>query len=145
MDYILLKGLCAPLPKKIVISYDIGCQWERHFQACCNKYEYNALQGDHGYELTVLVPKFHLPAHQGSCVITHSFNLEPGVGRTDGEAPERGWSSSNRLAGSTMEMGPGNRRDTVDDVYGDENWEGTVEMRTSSLSSCSLALLNIAF
>ncbi|KAJ7880547.1 hypothetical protein B0H14DRAFT_3767250 [Mycena olivaceomarginata] len=38
--------------------------------------------------LMFLVPKFHLPAHIEQCNIDFSFNLTPGVGRTDGEAPE---------------------------------------------------------
>ncbi|KAJ7940112.1 hypothetical protein B0H13DRAFT_1586720, partial [Mycena leptocephala] len=43
-----------------------------------------------------------------------SFNLTPFVGRTDGEAPERGWADANRLASSTSVSGPGARRDTLD-------------------------------
>ncbi|KAG1729978.1 uncharacterized protein EDB91DRAFT_1239163 [Suillus paluster] len=45
------------------------------------------------------------------------------VGRTDGEAPERGWSNINRVASSTKEMGPGAHRDTLDDHFSDWNWK----------------------
>lgn len=51
-----------------------------------------------------------------------SFNFTPQVGRTDGEAPERGWSAINAIAGSTKQMGPGSRLDTLDDHFGDYNW-----------------------
>ncbi|KAH6899328.1 hypothetical protein BKA70DRAFT_1526994 [Coprinopsis sp. MPI-PUGE-AT-0042] len=44
------------------------------------------------------------------------------VGRTEGEAPERGWADSNGLAYSTREMGPGSRRDTLDDHFSAVNW-----------------------
>ena len=54
-----------------------------------------------------LVPKFHLPAHIEKCHQDYSFNYAPGIGRTDGEAPEHGWSNLNDLAYSTREMGPG--------------------------------------
>ena len=54
-----------------------------------------------------LVPMFHLPAHIEKCHQDYSFNYAPGVGRTDGEAPEHGWSNLNDLAYSTREMGPG--------------------------------------
>jgi len=77
-----------------------------------------------------LVPKFHLNAHIKKCRLEYSFNLVPGVGRTDGEAPERGWSESNAMAASTKEMGPGSRRDTLDDHFGDRNWAKTVQMGT---------------
>jgi len=39
----------------------------------------------------ILVPKFHLPAYVEECNLQFSFNLTKGVGRTDSEAPERGW------------------------------------------------------
>jgi hypothetical protein len=60
--------------------------------------------------------------HIAPCQIKYSFNLTPGVGRTDGEAPERAWSAANAIATSTREMGPGSRRDTLDDHFCDYNW-----------------------
>ncbi|KAG5635682.1 hypothetical protein H0H81_010420 [Sphagnurus paluster] len=41
------------------------------------------------------------------------------VGRTDGEAPKRGWAAVNAVTSSTKEMGPGSRHDTLDDHFGD--------------------------
>ncbi|KAJ7899122.1 hypothetical protein B0H14DRAFT_3124170 [Mycena olivaceomarginata] len=71
--------------------------------------------------LTFLVPKFHLPAHIEACNLKFSFHLTRDVGQTDGEAPERGWADANPLARSTKEMGPGFRRDTLDDHFNDWN------------------------
>ncbi len=85
--------------------------------------------------IAFLVPKFHLPAHVEACHNAFSFNLTKNVGHTDGEAPERGWSDINAAAGSTREMGPGSRRDTLDDHLGDWNWKKTV-----NLSMCAIAL-----
>jgi hypothetical protein len=68
-----------------------------------------------------LVPKFHLAAHILSCQLNFSFNLTPGVGRTDGEGIERDWSNLNPVASSTREMGPGSRADTLEDHFGDWN------------------------
>lgn len=50
------------------------------------------------------------------------------VGRTDGEAPECGWSDINGLAYSMWEMGPGSRQDTIEDHLGDWNWKKIVAM-----------------
>ncbi|EIW81308.1 hypothetical protein CONPUDRAFT_153858 [Coniophora puteana RWD-64-598 SS2] len=50
----------------------------------------------------------------------------PGVGRTDGETVERGWSNINPVATSTKEMGHGHRIDTLDDYFGDWNWKKLV-------------------
>ena len=66
-----------------------------------------------------LVPKFHLPAHIESCQWSFSFNYACFVGRTDGEAPERGWADLNGLAYSTHEMVPGSQQDTIEDHLGD--------------------------
>ncbi|KAG1785081.1 uncharacterized protein HD556DRAFT_1314530 [Suillus plorans] len=79
------------------------------------------------------VPKFHLPAHVTKCQTLFSFNFMRFVGRTDGEAPERGWSNINPVASSTKAMGPGCRRDTLDDYFGDWNWKKTVGFGASLL------------
>ena len=65
-------------------------------------------------------------SHVQECQLNFSHNLTPRVGRTDGEAPERGWSQTNHMAYSTREMGLGSRRDTLDDVFGDSNWAKAV-------------------
>lgn len=57
--------------------------------------------------LTFFIPKFHIKAHISHCQLNYSFNLTKGVGRTDGEAPERGWAAINPIATSTKEMGLG--------------------------------------
>ncbi|KAJ7204612.1 hypothetical protein C8J57DRAFT_1618880 [Mycena rebaudengoi] len=74
-----------------------------------------------GRYMTFLVPKFHLPAHIEACNLLFSFNLMRDVGQTDGEAPEHGWANTNPLAGSTKEIGPGSRRDHLDDHFNDWN------------------------
>lgn len=74
-------------------------------------------------QIRYFVPKFHIGAHIAACQTTFSWNLARFVGRTDGEAPERGWANINRVASSTKEMGPGSRRDTLDDHFGDWNWK----------------------
>ncbi|KIK62910.1 hypothetical protein GYMLUDRAFT_242000 [Collybiopsis luxurians FD-317 M1] len=51
-----------------------------------------------------------------------------GVGCTDGEGVERNWSMQNALSGSTKKMGPGSRRDTLDDHFGDYNWRKTISI-----------------
>ena len=122
MDYFLLSTLRHHDHKRLVISYDIVCQWSRNLLARCELYPKNRISASPEPEILFLVPKFHLPAHIAACQIKYSFNLTPGVGRTDGEAPERGWSAVNAVATSTREMGPGSRRDTLDDHFGDYNW-----------------------
>lgn len=122
MDYFFLSSIAHLLPILLVISYDIVCQWFRNLATRCNSYPPNPLSPGHPHILTTLIPKFHLPAHKTSCHLEYNFNYTPRVGRTDGEAPERGWAATNAVANSTKEMGPGSRRDTLDDHFGDYNW-----------------------
>jgi hypothetical protein len=90
---------------------------------------------------TFVVPKFHLPAHIEKCQTSFSLNLEVGMGRTDGEAPERGWANTNRISSSTKEMGPGTRRDTLDDHFGDWNWKKVCAMGKSQLRAAVISVL----
>ncbi|KAF5313625.1 hypothetical protein D9611_010064 [Ephemerocybe angulata] len=124
VDYIAFSAIHWFKVLELIISYDIGCQWHKKL------FERLAKLPKHLWPtfltlLIVLIPKFHLPAHVEYCNRTYSFNLTKGVGRTDGEAPERGWSRMNAIAKSTAEMGPGMRRDTLDDHMADENWGKT--------------------
>ncbi|KAG6916283.1 hypothetical protein DXG01_007524 [Tephrocybe rancida] len=119
MDYFFFSSLKQNSPRKLIVSYDIACQWARYLKDRASTY------GDEDYprhEFVFLVPKFHLPAHRPECHVNFSFNFTRHVGRTDGEAPERGWAAINAVSNSTKEMGPGSRRDTLDDHFGDYNW-----------------------
>ncbi|KAG6835952.1 hypothetical protein H0H93_012949 [Arthromyces matolae] len=114
---------------EVVASYDIVCQWSVHIWERLSKYPWS-LHKDctKSMSFVFLIPKFHLPAHIMACQTPFSFNFNRFVGRTDGEGIERGWSHINPIASSTREMGPGNRRDTIDDHFGDWNWKKTYGM-----------------
>lgn len=122
MDYFFLSSLSQNAPTKLVVSYDIACQWSLNLVKRCEAYSPNAMSAGHEYSVKYLVPKFHIHAHIPICQRDYNFNYEPRVGRTDGEAPERGWAATNAVANSTKEMGPGSRSDTLDDHFGDYNW-----------------------
>lgn len=130
MDYLYFSSIRNHSPATLVVSYDIACQWSRNLLRRSDSYP-DDLARPHLKALNVryLVPKFHLYAHRTHCQINYSFNLTPGVGRTDGESPERGWAAMNPVASSTKEMGPGSRRDTLDDHFGDYNWRKVIVLR----------------
>lgn len=130
MDYMFYSGLKNTTLENLVVSYDIACQWGINFWTRMVKFPSDWGINMGKTDIRFLVPKFHLPAHIEKCHRDFSFNYTKGVGRTDGEAPERGWSKINGLAGSTKEMGPGSRRDTLEDHMGDANWKKVVGMGT---------------
>ncbi|KAG6849505.1 hypothetical protein H0H93_007961 [Arthromyces matolae] len=142
MDYFFGSSLNQNTPKIIVISYDIACQWSRNLRK-----RFEVYGGSFGLpdpyadrQLRFVVPKFHLLAHVEKCKTTYSLNLLTNVGRTDGEAPERGWAAINAIAGSTKEMGPGSRRDTLDDHFGDYNWRKYMSLHTIILRKAEEAI-----
>lgn len=134
MDYMFWCGLRRREFPRIVMSYDIACQWGRNFVTrMASKFPADWSINTGVTFVKKLVPKFHLPAHIEKCQLDFSFNYTKYVGRTDGEAPERGWSKINGLTASAREMGPGSRRDTLEDHMGDSNWKKIVGMGKDSI------------
>ncbi|KAJ7720502.1 hypothetical protein B0H14DRAFT_3098545 [Mycena olivaceomarginata] len=136
MDYMLWKSLeCYDDIIQLFISYDIVCQWHKNI--------WTRLAAGGRCFFVWLIPKFHLPAHIEACNILFSFNLTPFVGQTDGEAPERGWANANPLVGSTKEMGPGARHDTLDDHFNDWNHKKIVGLGQFLLERAKKAVNNM--
>ncbi|KAG1844729.1 hypothetical protein C8R48DRAFT_617802 [Suillus tomentosus] len=126
MDYLFFSTLHNNCLDVLNVSYDIVCQWHKNLWS-----RMESLPESHHISYLCIfiwffVPKFHLPAHIKKYQTMFSFNFTCFVGRTDGEAPERGWSNINPVASSTKAMGPGCRRDTLDDHFGDWNWKKVV-------------------
>ncbi|KAF8879143.1 hypothetical protein BD779DRAFT_1612947 [Infundibulicybe gibba] len=140
MDYFFLSSVQFDSPDTLVVSYDIACQWSRNLFKRMSTYPHRLHIRQSTKNITFAVPKFHLPAHREHCQITYSLNFLPRVGRTDGEAPERGWAALNPVASSTKEMGPGSRRDTLDDILGDYNWRKITSLFASILRKAKEAV-----
>ncbi|KAG1853639.1 hypothetical protein F4604DRAFT_1883371 [Suillus subluteus] len=128
MDYLFFSAMSHHDVVVLNISYDIACQWSKHLWSRMLTLPSDFHLDYDSKAITFLVPKFHLPAHIEQCQIDFSFNLSRYVGRTDGEAPEHGWANINPIASSMKEMGPGSRRDTLDDHFGDWNWKHCTQL-----------------
>jgi hypothetical protein len=128
MDYLFFATLRNTTLLTLIISYDIACQWSVNLWKRLEDFPDAFRFNPESRTITFLIPKFHLSAHKYACHINYSFNLTKFVGRTDGEGVERGWSQINAIAPSTKEMGPGSRRDTIDDHFSDSNWKKIVGM-----------------
>jgi hypothetical protein len=119
----------------LVLSYDIMCQYSKHFWPRMQTRFPGSRFLNGLVHFAWLVPKFHLPAHIRKCWEMFNYYYELFTGHTDGEGIERNWSDLNKLAGSVREMGPGSWRDTLDDHMGDLNWRKLI-----ALGECSLHL-----
>ncbi|KAG6849215.1 hypothetical protein H0H93_010409 [Arthromyces matolae] len=143
IDYIFYWSIVGSKLRCFVVAYDIACQWSIHLRERMFNLDHDFLIFNDQVHVRFFVPKFHLPAHVLPCRSNFSFNYGLHVGRTDGEAPERGWANSNPLASSTKEMGPGSRRDTLDSHFADGNWRKTIAMGRHLLRKLKLAVTEL--
>ncbi len=133
MDLPILLSLKSEAPKDVVISYDIGCQWGKNLWKRIDVYGSDLTPPQLASDITILVPKFHLPTHILECQEEFSFSYELFIGETNGEAPECTWAASNPIASSTKEMGPGSHQDTLDNLWSDHNWQKNIGLCKSSI------------
>lgn len=126
MDYLLCSSLQGVGLKMVCSSYDVACSYFLNFFRRMPLLP-RALHIPSSLlrQFHTMVPKFHLQAHAEKCQSNFNFNFCPGVGRTEGEGPERNWDELNGQAPSTAEMGPGHRWETLDDCCGWANWRKT--------------------
>ncbi|KAJ3905079.1 hypothetical protein F5879DRAFT_988649 [Lentinula edodes] len=130
MDYVNIRSLHVNPPLRLTLSYDVMCQYSKKFEQRIKSYgDLLPLPDSLSVsDMQLLIPKFHLMGHQNSCRHQFAFNYANGTGKTDGESVERVWAESNTLAGSTKKMGPGSRRDTLDDHWNDWNWRKSITL-----------------
>lgn len=129
MDYALLSTLEGRTLPRLVLSYDIACQWSKNLATWMARLPEHLRLDLDAVQTTFSIPKFHLSgAHGDLCQGPFSLNFKEGVGHTDGEGIERNWARVNGAAHSTREMGPGSRHDTLDDTMGHSNWRKLVDL-----------------
>ena len=118
VDYVFASSLRGFSDRRILVSYDIACQWRRNLLTRASTLP-RELQDPiiNALNMDFVIPKFHITAHGKSCQSQYSLNFRRYMARTDGENIERGWAWMNPAALSMREMGPGARRDALDD-----NW-----------------------
>lgn len=135
MDFLLHSSLQQTPIRAIAASYDIACQYSINLLRRFETYAYGTLVWR---TIRWAIPKFHIAAHRDHCRATYSFYYLPLSARVDGEAVERGWALANPAASSTKEMGPGSRRDFLDDLFAAQNWHKVSKLCAYHLSpSCS--------
>lgn len=133
MGYILLNAIMMTCKgwHRLVLSYDIACRFSSNFAKRMKDFPLAFQIVVTDTEIIFLVPKFHLPAHGGSCHVKYAFNYHTGVGRTYGEGIEANWSETNFFALMTREMPWAARHEAIDDFLGGMNWGKTLSFGTS--------------
>ncbi|RDX41714.1 hypothetical protein OH76DRAFT_1459063 [Lentinus brumalis] len=141
IDYLLNSSLTHNAPTRISVSYDVGCIYSINAPTRWERYEFDTFSGR---IITWSVPMFHLNAHRERCRSVYSPYLLIYYARMDGEGVERRWAMINGYAPATREMGPGSRRDVLDDVFGDQNWAKVTKLAATLLRRIKVAVVERA-
>ncbi|KAL1948929.1 hypothetical protein VTO73DRAFT_10735 [Trametes versicolor] len=136
IDYLFHSSLQQNTPTEVAASYDIACTYDVNLDKRFMSYGYDISS----HNITWAIPKFHINAHREQCRADYNLLYLPASARNDGEAIERIWSQTNAAASSTKEMGPGSRRDALDDIFGDHNWQKVCRMARSLLDKVKKAV-----
>jgi hypothetical protein len=141
-DFALFTGLGVEGRRleRIVISYDIWCQYHKKLGKRLEKRFPHFLPLFNRRRILGAVPKMHINGHKADCQIENSFTYEPHSGMTCGEGIESAWSEQNHAAAFTKEQNPGHRHDTLDDFNGYWNWT-----KLQRLCECIYYLFSLTF
>lgn len=129
MDFIILSSLIGFCLLRVIVTYDIACQWSRNFGSRMREYPPSMQLDLEKVELRPAVPDFHIRAHGTDCQETFSLAFLQHSGRTIGEEVETGWAHMGLASSSIQEMRPANRRETLDDHWGGWNYQKTLTFR----------------
>lgn len=150
MDFALISTLMPLLAagiSRVLISYNIGCQWQKNLQDRFNSYAVPAPKISNLKCWRVLVPKFHLSGHGPSCQILFNLGYMKWAGRTDGKRIEASWAQTTSMATWTQECGPNTHQNILNNHWNAANWRkltGLGEHLTfSDVSLCSFVLLDV--
>ncbi|KAJ7036101.1 hypothetical protein C8F04DRAFT_954156, partial [Mycena alexandri] len=128
LDFLLVSVLLTFALWYVVVSYDIACQYGKHFWERVQKLPESMRLRIAEENLWWKVPNFHLPPHKWPCHSPYSFHYMYGAGMSHGEGVEQNWSFSNGAAASTKLMGPGSRHATLEDIFGFHNYDRQLAM-----------------
>lgn len=128
MDYIVLSSLIGITLLRIVLTYDIGCQWSKKFNQRMEKFPEH-MRLDPRVNVDVGIPSWHIMGHGEGCRTNFALAYMDGVGRTCGEEVETSWAHTNALGPSIREMGSGARHETLNDHWNSWNFHKIVGFR----------------
>jgi hypothetical protein len=110
----------------MILSYDIGCQWCRHF--IDRVLRSPGLAFDQQMEFIVAVGKFHLGSHVHGCFSRFTLNFIEGAGHVDGEIIETLWSALNSASITARSKSLAHREDSLHHHIADWNFKKMISM-----------------
>jgi hypothetical protein len=125
VDFIIFAALVGITLLRIVLTYDIVCQWSKNFRKRMEEFPPDMQIPDTAH-VDVGIPGWHINGHGDTCRDNFNLSYMEGVGRTVGEDIETTWAGTNPLAPSVREMGPAARHDTLNDHWSGWNFRKIV-------------------
>lgn len=141
-DFTIFAAIVGVILLRIVLTYDIACQWSKNFRKRMEQLPPN-MQIPDTTQLDVAIPRWHINGHGETCRTNFNLSYMEGVGRTVGEDVETIWAGTNPLAPSIQEMGPAARHDTLNDHWNGWNFRKIVGFRMFSQFPCFILPLSI--
>ncbi|KAH6897792.1 hypothetical protein BKA70DRAFT_1116038 [Coprinopsis sp. MPI-PUGE-AT-0042] len=132
MTYIFFAAVMAVALLRIVITYDIACQWSKNLYSRMATLPENLRKGD-DVKITAAIPSWHINAHGSDCQVNFALGYREGNGRTCGDEIEGTWDHTNSLGTSVREMAPGARHETLNDHFSGYNFHKIVGLRQNLL------------
>ncbi|KAH6906278.1 hypothetical protein BKA70DRAFT_1497792 [Coprinopsis sp. MPI-PUGE-AT-0042] len=129
MDYSLTESIELTCPdgiNKIILAYDINCQYSVHLRKRILEGEYLRIRDD--IVLVYGIGLFHVHGHQASCNARYSLTYIQGAGMSSGEILESLWAIVNEAGRTTSTMSLGHRAEVLDAVMGDSNWKKMINL-----------------
>ena len=135
MDYVFWASTYAEDILKIMVSYDVGCQWKIHLHERKKGMPTLFVPARDGVpEIEVSLPVWHGGVHNDECAMCESLRYKSGAGMVDGEGVERVWSTTNPRAYATREMHMNNRHASLEDHFDNQNFLKNLGMGAFFLS-----------
>jgi Kyakuja-Dileera-Zisupton transposase len=109
MDFIVFSALIGCAVLRILITYDIACQWSRNLATRLESYPEDMHIDLDQVDVETAIPSFHIRAHGSKCQQAFALAFFLYVARTAGEEVETGWAYMNVASPSVQEMAPAHR------------------------------------
>ncbi|KAF9039648.1 hypothetical protein BDZ89DRAFT_1129259 [Hymenopellis radicata] len=139
-DFVLYTVLSRMGLKEVTVTYDIVCQYKKHFKERIDALP-AALRCLDIPELLWGLPVWHGNVHDVACEASESVKYKVGVGKTDSEGPERVWMVLNPMLYRRKEQHPGAHHDDIEDKINLHNFLKNIRQGHSLLRRLKIALL----
>jgi hypothetical protein len=133
MDFIVLSTLAGVKLPRVILPYDIGCQYLQNFTRRMEEFP-DDMKIDPNTQIDIGIPGWHINGHGPDCKANFNLSFMDGIGQTCGEEVETTWAHTNVLSASVWEMGPGARHETLNDHWNGWNFRKIVGFRGWLLS-----------